>query len=233
MYKLLNFSVNRSNPHKLWTGRAIAENTSKRERRKIGKAITDLEAKIWRDIGDGTHACYDTVMATLNHHKEVIVGVAYSDKDDEFGPYTAYIISYEVDPEEAEQDIDIQELEEASGMSYEELIEMIPSGKIFYIEDMVVDKSIGGVRQGMAMFKALLNKMREMGHGFVGMARQGTGYRLLKSREKKGDVTIVYDVMYDENFFGEGDGVRLVIGYFNPIEDTDRERGFLDRLLGR
>ena len=85
----------------------------------------------------------------------------------------------------------------------------------------------------MAMFKDLLNRMREFGHGFVGMTRIDTGYKLLKSREKKGDVTIVYDEMYDEDFFGEGDGVRLVIGYFNPIEHSEKKRGFLDRMLGR
>lgn len=233
MHKFINFSQMRKNPHLIWSGRSMAEDVSARDRRQVGRAITNLEAKIWSDIGEGEHADFETVMATLEHHKDVVVGVAFAKEGQEFGPYVAYVIAYEVDPEEAEQDIDVEELEEESGVTYDELIDMIPSGKLFYIEDMVVDKTIGGVRQGMAMFKDLLNRMREFGHGFVGMSRIDTGYKLLKSREKKGDVTIVYDEMYDEDFFGEGDGVRLVIGYFNPTEHSEKKRGFLDRMFGR
>ncbi len=233
MHKFINFGRTRHNPHKVWTGRSMAEEVSSKERRQIGKAIANLEAQVWSEIGDGEYSDLETVMATLDHHKDVVVGVAYKSEDDELGPYSAYVIAYEVDPEEAEQDIDIEELEAESGISYDELIEMIPSGKLFYIEDMVVDKSLGGVRQGMAMFKDLLNRMRELGHGFVGLARQGTGYKLLKSREKKGDLAIVYDEAHDDDFFGEDDGVRLVIGYFNPTDKSSNERSFLDRLLGR
>lgn len=233
MRKYIQFSQVRRNPNTIWTGRSIAEDVSRRDRNRVGRAITDLESKIWGEVGYGEHADFETIMATLDHHKDVVVGVAYAKEGQEFGPYLAYVIAYEVDPEEAEQDIDIEELEEESGITYDELIDMIPSGKLFYIEDMVVDKTIGGVRQGMAMFKGLLNRMRESGHGFVGMSRLDTGYKLLKSREKKGDVTLIYDEMIDEDFFGEGDGARLVIGYFNPLEVSEKKRGFLDRLFGK
>jgi hypothetical protein len=237
MHEYIQFSEVRKNPHSIWTGRSMAKDISRKDRKRVGRAITDLEYKIWSGVGYGEHADFETIMATLKHHKDVVVGVAYAKEGQEFGPYVAYVISYEVDPEEAEQDIDIEELEEESGITYDELIDMIPSGKLFYIEDMVVDKTIGGVRQGMAMFKDLLNRMREAGHGFVGLSRIGTGYKLLKSREKKGDVTLVYDELVDEDFFGEDDGVRLVIGYFNPLDTSSdtpkKKRGFLDRLFGK
>ena len=233
MYKFFNVKPDRKNPHTIWTGRTIPEDLSKKDRRKLGQAISELESKVWSEIGDGEHSDYETVMATLEHHKDVIVGVAYAKEDQEFGPYLAYIIAYEVDPEEAEQDIDIEDLERESGISYDELIEMIPSGKLFYIEDMVVDKTVRGARQAMAMFKALLNEVRDAGHGFVGLSRISTGYKLLKSREKKGDLTIVYEEGIDDDFFGRDDGIRLVIGYFNPIDDGDKNPSLLDRLLGK
>lgn len=234
MHYFTNFSKSRKNPHTTWIGREIADNLSSEDRRRVGRAITDLEEKVWSRVGYGQHADFGTIMATLNHHKDVVVGVAFAKEGQEFGPYVAYVISYEIDKHEAEQDMDIEELEDAAGMTYDELMRIIPSGKLFYIEDMVVDQSVTGMRQGMSMFKALLNDMRAHGHGFVGLSRVDTGYKLLKSREKKGDVTILYDELYDEDFFGNGDGVRLVIGYFNKSgENTEDKPGVFSRLFGR
>ena len=210
MISLFSTSRARKNPHSFYHGRQIHQLSSE-ERRKIARGIYEVETAVHSQVGDGDHATFGMVLGTLEHHKDVVIGVSYDLPEHAIGgPYTGYVMGYEIDPEEGEFDDEFEAIEDVTGLTVEDFQRLSPSGKLFLLEDQA---RLPG-EHSKADFRALIAECLQFARAnkvvFFTEARESTSYNFFKGG-RYGDVEILYEYKVPD-YFGPGDHMYYIVG---------------------
>ena len=212
MYSIFSNRRLRSNPHSLWKEREIQTLTAA-QKNSVAEGIAQLERIVWSPImPGGLQGKYD-FLSTLNHHRDVILAVSYADPSQKYGgPYLSYFIGYEIDPNEGIHDDEIEMLEDVTGRDFQDILDEIPSGKIFYFEDYSRAPTEEARVENFKMFANVLQYLKSEGIGFAGDLRENTSYRIL-NRYHADDVHIFLDEV-QMNYYARGEHCHSVVGYF-------------------
>jgi len=212
-YSTFLSTKSRKNPHTFWKAREV-EHLTAAQKDSIAEGISELEGQIWEPImGRWNLQGKADFLSSLQHHKDVIVAVSYESPDQKFtGPYLSYIIGYEIDIDEGIHDDEIELLEEITGRSYEDILQEIPSHKIFYFEDYSRLPTDQAKNENAQMAQEVLRYMRSEGIGFYGDFRSSTSYRLLNTRYRDA-VTVLVDQEH-RNYYAQGEHMHSIVGYF-------------------
>jgi hypothetical protein len=209
MFQLFNNSTARRNPHKFYHDRQIHQ-LSREDRVKIARGIHAVETAVHGQIGYGQHASFSQILATLEHHKDVLIGVAYDKPEYAIGgPYTGYIMGYEIDPDEGEFDDEFEAIEDATGLTFEDLQKFSPSGKIFLLEDQARLPGDQYKAEFRALLAEFLGYLRDNKVVFLGEARESTTYAYFKSG-RYGEMEFFYEGLH-RDYFGPGDHMYDVV----------------------
>jgi hypothetical protein len=213
MFSVFKNSKSRNNPHTLWKGREIAT-LSSAQKDSVAEGISQLEATIWTPImGRWNLQGKDDFLGTLRHHKDVIVAVSYELPEQKFtGPYLSYIIGYEIDVDEGIHDDEIELLEDVTGRSYDDILQEIPSHKIFYFEDYSRLPTEQARVENARMSQEVLQHMKSEGIGIYGDFRESTSYRLINTRYAQ-DFTMLLDIE-NRDYYAHGEHMHSIVGYF-------------------
>ena len=210
MISLFSTSRARKNPHSFYHGRQIHQLSSE-ERRKIARGIYEVETAVHSQVGDGDHATFGMVLGTLEHHKDLLIGVSYERPEYEIGgPYTGYIMGYEIDPDEGEFDDEFEAIEDATGLTVEDLQAYSPSGKIFLLEDQARLPGDQYKSDFRALVAEVLEYFREQKLVFLTEARESTSYAYYKGG-RYGDMEFFYENKHPD-YFGPGDHMYDLVG---------------------
>ena len=212
MHSVFSNKRHRSNPHSLWKGREI-ESLTATQKGSVAEGIAQLERLVWSPIMPGSLQGKYDFLSTLNHHRDVILAVSYADLSQKYGgPYLSYLIGYEIDPEEGIHDDEIEMLEDVTGRDFQDILDEIPSGKIFYFEDYSRAPTEEAKQENRQMFTNVLQYLKSEGIGFAGDLRENTSYQIL-NRHHADDVHIFLDDRHP-NYYGRGEHCHSVVGYF-------------------
>lgn len=215
MRDIFTSNQTRKNPHTLYTGRQIHA-LSARERKKIARGIADVEKQVHGNLGYGQHADLSDIIGTVEHHRDVIIGVTYARPEDRIGgPYMGYIMGYEIDMEEGLFDDEIEAFTEVTGLTYDQLIEKIPMGKLFHLEDQARLPGDESKREFYGLYTDFVRYAQSNGLGFVGEARESTTYNFMKGG-RYGDMKFLYE-RFRPNYFGPGDHMYDIVAYWEKV----------------
>lgn len=215
MYTLFHTNPIRTNPYTMYKGREIHQ-LSDQDRYAIAQGIADVERAVHGSIGYGQHASLSDILGTVNHHKDVLVGVCYANEEDKIGgPYLGYFMGYEIDPDEGIFEEELDAFTDVTGITYEELLRRIPMGKLFHLEDQARFPTEEAKREFRRMYGEALNYFQSQGFGFIGEARESTTYRLMKSGVY-GDMEFLYEHRHP-NYFGRGDHMYDLVAYWKKV----------------
>lgn len=212
-YSTFSNASTRKNPHTFWKAREIQQLTDA-QKNSVAEGISRLEEQIWVPImGRWLLQGKADFLSTLEHHKDVILAVSYERPEHKFtGPYLSYVIGYEIDIDEGIHDEEIELLEEFTGRSYEDILQEIPSHKIFYFEDYSRQPNDQAKLENAQMAQEVLHYLRSEGIGFYGDLRASTTYRLFTTRYQDA-ITILVDSEH-RNYYDQGEHMHSVVGYF-------------------
>ena len=210
MYTIFSNKTRRPNPFTLLTGNEV-QTLTRTQKNSVAEGIARLESIVWTPIMPGNLQGKYDFLDTLNHHKDVILAVSYADPSQKFhGPYLSYFIGYEIDPEEDDEEVEV--LEEMTGRSFQDLLNEIPSGKIFYFEDYSRAPTEQARRENAQMALAVMRYLKSEGIGFAADLRERTSYRILNTRHSESFHKILDERQTD--YYGRGEHCHTVVGYF-------------------
>jgi len=212
MYTLFHTNPTRANPYTMYKGREIQSLTAA-QKDSVAEGIAQLERLVWSPIMAGSLQGKYDFLDTLNHHRDVILAVSYADPSQKYGgPYLSYFIGYEIDPDEGIHDDEIEMLEDVTGRDFQDILDEIPSGKIFYFEDYSRVPTEQARQENRQMFMRVLQYLKSEGIGFASDLRESTSYHIL-NRYHADDVHLFLDEV-QRDYYAQGEHCHSVVGYF-------------------
>lgn len=209
---MIAYFQHRSNPYEIWTEddiRALDKATVER----VAKGISDLEKEVWGRLGLNSTLSLDQILQSMLHKRDVICGVAYREPKDIYGPYLAYAIGYGLDESDPIVRMRIAGYEDLTGQSYEQLLEEIPSHKLYLMLSWTRGLDKDAIAENNKLSFGLLKYFKTQKVGLCGEFREASSYQIIKRLEARGSFVVKME-MPIPNYLGDGETYYIVVGYF-------------------
>jgi len=208
----ITYFQHRSNPYEIWTEDDICA-LDKDTIESVAKGIFDLENEVWGHLGITSTMDLDRLLHSMLHKRSVICGVAYEKPEDIYGPYLAYVMGYNLDESDPAVRMRIAGYEDLTGQSYEQLLEEIPSHKLYIMLSWTRGLDKKAIAENNRLSLGLLKYFKKKKIGLCGEFREASSYPIIKRLETRGDFVMKMEHPIP-NYLGDGETYYIIVGYF-------------------